>query len=98
MPQFQILEENPSFGSQLAKQLGQGVGGGISSALEEFNKNKKSEQSAAGLSELLKQTGMNIDPVSLQNAIKGGISSQDILKMSTDLYKNREKQSDNLEE
>jgi len=38
MPQFQILEENPSFGSQLGQQLGQGVGGGIQNALGEFHK------------------------------------------------------------
>lgn len=39
MPQFQVLEQNPSFGNQLASQLGQGIGEGVNLGIQSSLKN-----------------------------------------------------------
>ena len=41
MPQFQILEPAPDFGSMLGQQLGTGVSQGLQSSLEQFHKQKE---------------------------------------------------------
>lgn len=44
MPQFQMLDPNPGFGSQLGQALGQGFQGGISQGITKFFEDKQKKQ------------------------------------------------------
>lgn len=76
MPQIQLLPQNPSFGSQLGQNIGQGASHGISKALGEFQKNKESEKALSGLERLLKGTGVELSDQDKDVFIKSGLKPE----------------------
>lgn len=58
MPQVQVLGGIPSFGEELGRALGSGVGTGITKSLEEFHKHKQNRQALEGLTPFLEKLGI----------------------------------------
>lgn len=55
MPQFQMLDPNPGFGSQLGRALGQGFSAGISKGIDNFYKQKEDNRKREEYREKAKQ-------------------------------------------
>lgn len=58
MPQFQVLQPNPGFGSQLGQSLGSGLGQGFQQGVGQYFEQKKNKSALEGLRPIFKELGI----------------------------------------
>lgn len=77
MPQFQVLDAAPNFGSQLGQQLGSGISQGIGQSLGEYFKQKQNMRALEGLKPLYTQAGLPEDQ--FDSFVRSGMDQKNAL-------------------
>ncbi len=87
MPQFQVLEPNPGFGSRLGAALGGGIGQGLSQQLNQMLEQKQRKKQLEGLTPFLEQ--LNVPKEGIQQMIDAGLDPQLVASFIPHLQKNQ---------
>lgn len=85
-----ILDEQPSFGSELGRALGSGASRGLSEAIEGYQQRKASEKQLSGLLPLLKEAGIDFGTEDQEAFLKSGISPDKLLPFAASMAKQKQ--------
>lgn len=88
MPQFQMLPQQPSFGSQLGSQLGSGISQGIGESLGNYFKQKQNARALEGLKPFYLEAGLPEDQ--FESFKNSGLSASEATPLLKEGISNRQ--------